>query len=397
MRTEREITADIVIAGAGHAGGAVARALRELGFPGSILLVGAERHLPHERPALSKEALRDSAYQLSPIVTADEWRSLGVITILGDAALGADAPARRVRLSSGRTIAYATLILATGASPRRMAGPDHPGRQVLRTFDDALAIRRRAGPRTRLVIVGGGPIGLEAAASLRPAVAEVTVVEAAPRLMARCVPADLAGQIADLHEANGVRILVSSPVSWLRANDAGLAVGLSCGKSLEADLVIEGIGIVPETHLAEALGLATSDGLSVDVSYRTADPAIFAIGDCACPPGGRQETWSHAESSARAAARAIVGLAPEPAPLPYFWTDQHGARLQVAGNLTETNATVTHGAARLYEKDGLIAAAAALNAPRDFAAARRMIGKPVPAQPSNQRPPIASVTLRQPS
>lgn len=395
MKPKEEIAADVVIAGAGHAGGAAARALRELGYSGSILILGAEPHLPHERPPLSKEALREADWELPVIATAQEWEAHRVATILGDPAVAGDAAVRSLLLASGRRVSYATLIVATGAAPRRMDGPEHPARFALRTFDEASAIRGRSGPSSRVVIVGGGPIGLEAAASLRSAGCEVQVLEASPRLMARCAPADLADALADLHAANGVRILLSSPVASVAARGDGLAIGLSSGQVLDADLVIEGIGVLPETRLAEALGLPVADGVVVDETYRTADPAIFAIGDCACPPGGRQETWSRAESSARAAARAILGMMREPAPVPYFWSDQYGVRLQVAGDLAGTGDGANQGAARLYAKDGIVAAVAALSAPRDFAAARRLIGKPLPDQSSNQRPPMASVTARQ--
>ncbi len=369
-------SADVVIVGAGHAGGAAALTLRELGFSGSIAMVGAEKHLPHHRPALSKEALQVADWKLVTLATAKEFEDRDVALLRSDPVVKANADLQLLTLASGRNLKYGKLVIATGAAPRRMAGQFHPARHVLRTFEDATSIRRAIRQDSKVVVIGGGPIGLEAAASLRHQVAEVTVVEAAPRLMARCAPADMANALAALHEANAVQVLLSSPVASFTTNGDQVSVDLASGASVLADIVIEGLGVAPETMLAEMLGLSVSNGIVVDDSYRTSDPSVYAIGDCATPAGGRQETWSHAETSARAASRSLLGMTPEPAPVLYFWSDQYGSRLQVAGDPAGATDYGLRGRARLYIRDSRITAVAALDAPRDFAAARRLIGQP---------------------
>jgi 3-phenylpropionate/trans-cinnamate dioxygenase ferredoxin reductase subunit len=371
---------DFLVAGAGHAASVFARSIREFGFSGSILLVGQEVHLPYERPALSKEVLRDPGYEHAPILNAAEWEDLRVPLLLGRPVVSVNRADHSARLDDGTIINWGRLVIATGARPRRLAGPSHAARHVIRTIDDALAIRARLQQSrdASIVIVGAGPIGLEAAASLRPSAKSVTVVEAAGQVMSRVVPLDLCEEIARAHRENDVSLLLKVTVTEILDRGGKLEIALSSGEVISADLLIEGIGVVPEVPLMNAPALTGESGIIVDDDYVTAHRYILAIGDAACPPGGRQETWAHAETSGRAAARSILGLVPEARPVPSFWSDQL-SRIQVAGELMGATEAGRHGEAYLFQKGGIIVTVAAIDAPRDFAAARRLIGKPLQA------------------
>ncbi|WP_376100181.1 FAD-dependent oxidoreductase [Roseomonas sp. CCTCC AB2023176] len=241
----------------------------------------------------------------------------------------------------------------------------------MRDTADARSLRAAALEARRAVVLGGGVIGLEAAASLRHLGLEVDVVEAAPRLMARNVPEDMAARLAAIHGDAGVRLHLGRRAASLTPDPLG--VTLDDGTELLADVVVIGIGIVPETTLADAAGLGGPDGIPVDASYRTADDRVFAIGDVASVDGApRNESWAHAASSARAAARAILGLEAEPPPIPWFWTTQHGHTLQVAGNPMAADRVAVGGTgASVYLRGDVPVGVAALDAPRDFARLRR--------------------------
>lgn len=375
------LSAELLVVGAGHAAGVFARSARDFGYSGSIVLVGQENHLPYERPALSKEVLRDPAYVHPLILNAEQWNDLCVEFVLGKQVVSVDETTRSARLADGTSIMWERLVIATGARPRRLKGPPHAARHVIRTIDDALAIRTRLQqrPDPSVVIVGAGPIGLEAAASLRPFAKSITIIEAADQVMGRVVPLGLSEEIARVHRENGVILLLKVTVAAIFDRGDKLEIALSDGKSISADLLIEGIGVMPEAPLMNIPSLASERGVIVDDHYSTAHPSIFAIGDVACPPMGRQETWAHAESSGRAAARSILGLAPEARPIPSFWSDQF-SRIQVAGELAGSTETGRHGEAYLFHKEGVIVAVSAMGASKDFAAARRLIGKPLHAR-----------------
>jgi 3-phenylpropionate/trans-cinnamate dioxygenase ferredoxin reductase component len=376
MMINGSLSVDLLVVGAGHAAGVFARSARELGYSGSLMLVGQESHLPYERPTLSKEVLRDPAYAHTPILSAAQWEDLRVQFVLGKRVISVDEINRSVCLADGTTIMWERLVIATGARPRRLAGPIHVGRHVIRTIDDALAIHARLQecPDASIVIVGAGPIGLEAAASLRPFAQSVTVIEAADRVMSRVAPPNLCKKIARAHREKDVTLLLDVTVAEISDRGNQLDIVLSDGKSISADLLIEGIGVVPDIPLMKTPALNSDRGVFVDDHYRTAHPSVFAIGDVACPPTGRQETWAHAEASGRAAARSILGLAPEARPIPSFWSDQF-SRIQVAGELTGAIEAGRQGEAYLFHKEGLVVAVAAMGASRDFSAARRLIGK----------------------
>lgn len=378
----------VLIVGAGHAGGAAALALRELGFSGSIRLIGEEPEPPYERPTLSKEFL--AGVEPAPVYLAEtaRWAELRVDLTLGVAAVAIDRENRLVRLADGSAAPYDRLILATGGRVRRLDAPASTRIHYLRTTEDARAIAAVARPGARAVVVGGGVIGLEAAATLSALGLSVAVLETGERVLRRNVPAEAAAWLAAAHARVGVDIRLGARLRAVEELGDRLRVRLDTGETLEADFMVAGIGIAPCAELAEAAGLPTDGGVLVDAAYRSiGDEQIFAIGDLAVRSFGgeaaprRLETWAHAQSSARAAALAILGQPAEPDPAPWFWTAQCGHTLQILGDPEAGDAVVARGdGVRLYLLDGVLVGAACLDQPRDFAALRRLIGKRLSAE-----------------
>lgn len=336
----------MVIVGAGECGARAALALREEGYDGPVTLVGAEPHAPYERPPLSKGAL--GMDEPATIASHDQLAERNVTLLGGVEAVAIDRAKKFVRLSDNRSLAYGKLLLATGAVPRRLALADN-SRHCLsfRSLDDARAIRARLNSSTRLAVIGGGFIGLELAAAARSIGADVTVVEAQPRLLSRAVPAAIAAVIHVRHEAEGVRILVGHGIEAIEDMASGVRIRLSDGSSVEADLCVVGIGAVPETRLAEAAGLAVENGIRVDEHLQTSDPDILAAGDCCSFPlalyGGRRvrlEAWRNAQEQGSLAAKNMLGHAVAHAAVPWFWSDQFDLGLQIAGLADEGATTV---------------------------------------------------------
>ena len=367
----------VVILGAGHAGGALALELRQHGYTGKITLVGEERHLPYERPSLSKELLLGTDQTPRFLAPADRWAALGVAIDLGIRAGPIDQGEQHITLSDGRSLVYDRLVIATGGTPRRLALPDHPAIRTLRNAEDAAYLKAVAASAEHSVVIGGGVIGLEVASSLRSLGLDVAVVERGTRLMARNVPVGMAARIEALHRDAGIALHLGRTVAAADPVGERLRLILDDGVELLSSLVVVGIGIAPDTAIAEAAGLACRDGVVVDANYVTSDPSILAIGDAAHPPGGRNESWAHAQTSARAAARAIIGLEPEPGPAPWFWTTQHGHTLQVAGRPLDADRTIERGPVSLYGAGERLIGVTALDAPREFGAGRRLIGRPL--------------------
>lgn len=336
MTTDRVMA----IAGAGHVGGRAAQVLREAGWRGGIALIGAERHWPYERPPLSKGLLtgQRSASQCQ-LRAPEAWREDSVEHIVATVTQ-IDPSAHEVALSNGRRIAYHALLLATGGHARRLALPGTGADQVLtlRTLDDALTLAPRLTPGAHIVLIGGGFIGLEVAASARSHDCRVTVLEAAPRLLGRAVPESIAAHVHALHERHDVRIAVGKrPVALDRMRDGTLAVTLDDGERLIANTVVAGIGIDPADELARAAGLAVDRGVVVNECLETSTAGIFAAGDVAAFPSRlsgrliRQETWHNAQTQARVAALNMLGRGEIYRDLPWFWSDQYDYQLQVAG------------------------------------------------------------------
>lgn len=330
----------MAIVGAGHAGGRAAQVLREGGWRGRIVLIGAETHLPYERPPLSKGVLTGerSAVQCG-LRDPDAWRADDIEPIVATVER-IDPVARELHVSGGRRFDYDALLLATGGRARRLAIPGAAldGVFALRTLDDAAALGARLVPDARIALIGGGFIGLEVAASARARGCRVTVLDAAPRLLGRAVPEPIAARVQALHVQRGVSIgLNRRPVAIERMADGALAVVLDDGDTLIADTVVAGIGIEPADELARDAGLVVERGIVVDARLETSARGIYAAGDVAVFPSGasgrlvRQETWHGAETQARVAARNMLGADEPYREMPWFWSDQYDAQLQVAG------------------------------------------------------------------
>jgi 3-phenylpropionate/trans-cinnamate dioxygenase ferredoxin reductase component len=330
----------MAIIGAGHVGGRAAQALRECGWQGRIAMIGAEPHVPYERPPLSKQLLtgeREASH--CQLRTPDAWRTDRIEHIV--AWVERIVPdVREVVLADGRVIPYEALLLATGGHVRRLAipGGDLDGVVTLRTLDDAAHIASRLVPHARVAIIGGGFIGLEVAASARQRGCEVCVIEGASRLVGRAVPEAIAADVLHLHERNGVTVRLGVvPAAIERLSDGSLDVVLADGSSQRADLVLVGIGIDPADELARDAGLKVNRGVIVNARLQTSAPHIYAAGDVAIFPSKitgqpmRQETWHNAETQARTAARNMLGEPIAYDATPWFWSDQYDHQLQVAG------------------------------------------------------------------
>ena len=350
----------MVIVGAGEAGARAAVALREQGFTGPVTLVGDEPHAPYERPPLSK-AVMTGGDTVFPTLILDEARlaAADIGHVAGARATGIDRAAHHLLLDDGRAIPYRKLLIATGASPRRLAAAGSGAAEVLhlRNFADALRLRAHLASGIRLVVIGGGFIGLEIAASAVARGCGVTLLEAGPRILGRGVPAGVAERVAARHTADGVSLHTGIGLLQLDRGADGFALHLADGTVLDADAVVAGIGAVPETALAEAAGLAIDNGIRVDAQLRTDDPDIFAAGDCCSFPhplyGGRRirlEAWRNAQDQGALAARNMLGGDEGYAAVPWFWSDQYDETLQVAGLPDEAVETVERdlGAGRLF-------------------------------------------------
>ncbi|MEY9535062.1 NAD(P)/FAD-dependent oxidoreductase [Sinorhizobium fredii] len=354
----------IVIVGAGECGARAAFALREKGFEGEITLIGAEPHLPYERPPLSKDGLAGAE---PPKYVADAARyEEARITVLTSVTVEAiDRRRKAVRLADGRSIDYDRLLLATGARPRPLPGVSENAERIrmLRTHADALAIRGALAPGRKLAIVGGGFIGLELAATARKLGAEVVLIEGLPRVLCRGVPEGIATVVADRHRQEGVEIICGARIAELEAGDSGARVHFADGAPLHADLIVVGIGAVPNTELAEAAGILVENGIAVDETLRTSDPAIYAAGDCCSFPlshyDGRRvrlEAWRNAQDQGTLVAANLLGAAEPVASVPWFWSDQYELTLQIAGLADGAATTVRRdlgdGAFILFHLDG---------------------------------------------
>ncbi|WP_246679864.1 FAD-dependent oxidoreductase [Mesorhizobium sp. B2-3-5] len=383
----------MVIIGAGECGGRAALGLRDLGYDGPVTLVGDEPHLPYERPPLSKDAMASDAPEIKAIASDEMLAEKSIRHIHSVQAVAIDRAAYTVRLSDGSVLPYDKLLLATGSTPRKLPMPGLGARCVyLRTFADALAIRAHLSAGNRIAIVGGGFIGLELAAAARKLGATVTVIEAQPRILMRGVPTEIAEIVHQAHIAEDVKILCGDGIAAIVDDGKEVRVSLAGGREIAADLAIIGIGAVPVTGLAAEAGLALDNGIAVDAELRTSDPDIFAAGDCCSFPlavyGGRRvrlEAWRNAQEQGALAARNMLGAGEAHAAVPWFWSDQYGLSLQIAGLADEGRSVVRRdlgdGAFILFHlaQDGRLVAASGIGpgnaVARDIRLAEMLIGK----------------------
>jgi 3-phenylpropionate/trans-cinnamate dioxygenase ferredoxin reductase subunit len=396
-----------VIIGAGQAGGWAAKTLRAEGFTGRIVLVGDESHPPHERPPLSKAVLSGASEpDVCHLFKPDALTELALEHAAGERAVTIDRQAHTVVTERGRTIPYDRLILATGSRVRTLTipGADLPGVFYLRTIADALALRERLTTGARFLVVGGGWIGLEAAATARKRGAEVTVLEAADRLCARAASPELSAFLGRLHAEHGVEVRLRAGLESLRrAPEGGIVALLADGTELVADTVLIGVGIVPNVELARDAGLDVKNGIVVDDQGRTSDPAIFAAGDVADQPGARigrrvrLESWQNAQDQAIVAAKAALGGDARHDPLPWFWSDQYESNIQMLGMPAQWPEAVCRGDfagasfSLFYVRDDRIEAVVSINAPRDLRAARRLIDQHKPVRAADLADPAANL------
>lgn len=349
----------IAIVGAGAAGISAAVALRELGYDKAIRVLGAESTPPYDRTTLSKSFLWDQEQAaLPPALLGDRLADLDLV--LGTEVTDINAKAKVLTTAARESVAYGQLLLTTGARCRRIGieGADLTGVHYLRDVADAVPLRHALAPGSRVVLVGGGVIGLEIAASARLLGCTVTVVEASQRVMGRIVPAELSELIASEHRARGVTIRTGvPPVAFNGLSGQVTGVTLADGSAVPADSVVVGIGVVPRTELAARAGVAVADGIVVDERFRTSGREIFAAGDAARVFHStrrahlRTESWYPAQDQGRLAAAAMLGKTPRYTDAPWMWSDQHDLTIQVVGFGFEGKDIVRRGT--LSDRDGI--------------------------------------------
>jgi 3-phenylpropionate/trans-cinnamate dioxygenase ferredoxin reductase subunit len=380
----------VVIVGAGQAGVTTALSLREAGWAGGIVLLGAEAGAPYQRPSLSKGYLAGHETDDDLLLRAPEALARdGIRYRPGVGVVALDRESHTLLLDSGETTGYGKLVLATGSRARRLSVPgmDLAGVGVLRSRDDSMLLRSRLAGAEHLVVVGGGFLGLEAAATAAKAGVRVTVLEYETRLLQRVVGATAAAALAELHREHGVELRLGCAVEELVGDGTLEAARLSDGTALRADLALVAVGATPVTDLAERAGLTVADGIVVDGRLRTSDPDIFAIGDCARFPSRhvesdvRLESVQNATDQARFVARRLTGDESAMAydSVPWFWSQQYDRKLQIAGLALPADgermlpATRAGSLAVARVRDDRIVAVETINDPKVHLWARRIL------------------------
>jgi 3-phenylpropionate/trans-cinnamate dioxygenase ferredoxin reductase component len=377
----------LVIAGASHAGGRAAQAIRAAGFAGRVILIGEEAWIPYERPPLSKALLVGEEgiekVQLHPRVFYEE-RTIELV--LGERVTAIDRAARQVKVG-GKAIAYDRLMLATGARVRRieLPGATLPGVTYLRTIDDSASIRAKLKEGMKVIVIGGGFIGLETAASARKRGCTVTVIEAADRLMGRALAPEVGEYFAKLHRSKGTEVRLSTTLLHFEGEGKLERVMFPDGSSIPADLCIVGIGITPNVELALEAGLEVHNGVVVDDRGRTSDPNIFAVGDVANQPNAflgrrvRLESYQNAQDQGMTVGRNMAGADEAYEDRLWVWTDQYETNLQMLGQPQEWDRLVFRGDVEkgsfvvFYLKDGKVVGVNAVNSGRDIRTCERLM------------------------
>ncbi|MEZ5527954.1 MAG: FAD-dependent oxidoreductase [Gammaproteobacteria bacterium] len=384
-----------LVIGASHAGSLLVVQLRKEGWQGRIILIGAESHLPYHRPPLSKAVLAGERSLENILLRPEMLYSNNQIELrLGERVVSLDRAAKRVQLASGEALSYDKLALCTGASPRVLPmANDLPGVFTLRQADDVMAIRQAMASGKRAVVIGGGYIGLEVAAVMSEQGLQVTVVEASERLLQRVASPVISDYFRLLHESHGVNVLTSDSVTDIHHEQGALQIHLADGTLKEADLVIVGIGVVPETTLALQAGLDVEDGIVVTPYMQTSDPDIVAAGDCVQFPSARYgrclrlESVQNALDQARVAAGTLCGQPQVYDSLPWFWSDQYDCKLQSAGLRLEHEHEIVRGNPSAIDGEGLavfylrgdrMIAADCVNRAKEFIACKRLIAERLP-------------------
>jgi 3-phenylpropionate/trans-cinnamate dioxygenase ferredoxin reductase component len=379
----------VLIVGAGHAGFQLATSLRQHGFGGPIGLINDEAHLPYQRPPLSKAYLKGEGRPDRLMFRPDKFYRDQNIELMADRAVSIDRAARKLLLASGAALDYGHLVLATGARNRLLDIPNANLRDVLylRTLDESEALRQRIAPGQRVVVIGAGFIGLEFAATARAKGLEVDVAELGARVMARAVTAEISEFFQDRHTAAGIRIHLGVQATSIESDGTNVTgVSLSDGRHVPADLVVVGVGVLPNIELAAQAGLAVASGIIVNEQLLTSDPDISAVGDCAlfASPrfGGslRLESVQNATDHARCVAARLTGDARTYDGLPWFWSDQGPDKLQIAGLTTGYDQVVVRGdpgqgsfSAFCY-KSGQLVGIESINRASDHVFGRKILG-----------------------
>lgn len=399
----------VVILGAGHAGGSAAAFLRQYGFEGPITLVGEEPIAPYQRPPLSKAWLKGEANADDLMLKDDDWYAeANCRLLLNVTGQSIDRAGKTVTLSTGETVPYDVLIIATGARARKLPipGADLEGVLELRTAADAEALKAVLGPGKRLAVIGGGYVGLEAAASARALGADVVIVEKEARCLARVACEPLSAFFQAYHGKHGVEFELAAAVEAFE-NEGGHIAGvrLSGGRVIPCDAALVGVGAIPNDEIAQAAGLKCANGIVVDLETRTSDPAIFAIGDVTHRPlplygrDFRLESVPNALEQAKQAASAIAGHAPPHPEAPWFWSDQYDLKLQIAGLPFDADSVIVRGDpdtarfAIFHLKGDLVQAVEAVNAPPEFMMGKQLILKRTPI--SRERLADPSISMKE--
>lgn len=385
-----DVVGATIIVGAGQAGGELATLLRQQGHTGKITLIGDEPYVPYRRPPLSKTFLSGEigidALLLKPkaVYEKHDIECLTEVTVSS-----IDRAAHTVTLSDGRSLHYDKLALTTGGRPRKLslAGADKPNVHYVRTIQDILKLKEDFAAGRRLVIIGGGYIGLEAASVGIKLGLQVTVIEALPRVLARVTAPEISAFYERVHREHGVNLLTGVGVEAVEGAERVDTVVLADGTRVPADIVIVGVGLIPNTELAEAAGLEVSNGIVVDAHARTNDPDIVSAGDCTNHVNGflgrqlRLESVPNAIEMARIAAATLTGKLVTYNAVPWFWSDQYDLKLQMVGLSQGYDQIVVRGDmagntfSAFYLKDGVIIAADAINRPQEFMVSKKLVGE----------------------